>query len=104
MVHAAGLTDKSRSHFDAQRFMEVGKAADPNIATGWLGRHLATVPPQEQPTPCCARIGVSIGALVAHAGGRARRRCRSRTRPTSYIARGARGAPGPQRLALLERD
>ena len=39
----------SRSHFDAQRFMEVGKPGDPTLVTGWLGRHLATVPPM-QPT------------------------------------------------------
>lgn len=41
-VHATGSVDPSRSHFDAQRYMEVGKPADPTIATGWLGRHLAT--------------------------------------------------------------
>lgn len=45
-VHAAGSTDPSRSHFDAQKFMELGT---PNqgapLATGWLGRHLAATPP-----------------------------------------------------------
>ncbi|HLA89080.1 MAG TPA: DUF1501 domain-containing protein [Gemmatimonadaceae bacterium] len=41
-VHGAGLAYSSRSHFDAQRFIEVGKAADLTITTGWLGRHLAT--------------------------------------------------------------
>lgn len=45
VIQGAGLTYNSRSHFDAQRFIEVGKAADPSISTGWLGRHLATVPP-----------------------------------------------------------
>jgi uncharacterized protein (DUF1501 family) len=45
IVHAAGQMDGSRSHFDAQRFMEVGKAADPSIDSGWLARHLATAPP-----------------------------------------------------------
>ena len=44
-VHAAGVTVANRSHFDMQRFIEVGKANDPNVITGWLGRHLATVPP-----------------------------------------------------------
>ena len=42
VVHGAGLSYVSRSHFDAQRFIEVGKANDKNIATGWIGRHLAT--------------------------------------------------------------
>ncbi len=45
VIQGAGLAYNSRSHFDAQRFIEVGKAADPSISTGWLGRHLATVPP-----------------------------------------------------------
>lgn len=45
VIQGAGLTYNSRSHFDAQRFIEVGKAADPSVSTGWLGRHLATVPP-----------------------------------------------------------
>lgn len=43
IVHAAGfmVPSPSRSHFDAQRFIEVGKFNDPTIFTGWLGRHLA---------------------------------------------------------------
>lgn len=45
VTHATGQTNNSRSHFDAQRFMEVGKPADPSVVTGWLGRHLQTVPP-----------------------------------------------------------
>lgn len=53
--HATGLTDATRSHFDAQRFMEVGKSRDPSIGTGWLGRHLASVPP--------TRTGVSLRAI-----------------------------------------
>jgi uncharacterized protein (DUF1501 family) len=42
VVHGAGLSYNSRSHFDAQHFIEVGKAADLSVTTGWLGRHLAT--------------------------------------------------------------
>ena len=41
IVHATGSTDNSRSHFDAQQFMEAGKP-DKALWTGWLGRHLAT--------------------------------------------------------------
>jgi uncharacterized protein (DUF1501 family) len=45
-VHAAGSTDPSRSHFDAQKFMEQGTPNQPApIATGWAARHLlSTVP------------------------------------------------------------
>jgi uncharacterized protein (DUF1501 family) len=46
MVHACGSMDFSRSHFDAQRSMEVGKVQDLSLSTGWLGRHLSTVAPQ----------------------------------------------------------
>lgn len=44
-IHACGLTDGTRSHFDAMHFMEVGKARDPLLATGWLGRHLMNTAP-----------------------------------------------------------
>jgi uncharacterized protein (DUF1501 family) len=47
IVHATGSTDPSRSHFDAQFFMEIGKPGDLNIVTGWLGRHLASRPPMK---------------------------------------------------------
>ncbi|GMW00948.1 MAG: hypothetical protein AMXMBFR84_20850 [Candidatus Hydrogenedentota bacterium] len=47
MVHATGQTDGTRSHFDAMRFMELGKPRDPNIFTGWLGRHLLSSPPTD---------------------------------------------------------
>jgi uncharacterized protein (DUF1501 family) len=61
VVQATGLqTNNSRSHFDAQRFIEVGKPADPTVITGWLGRHLATMPPAK--TGALLRgIGVSSG-------------------------------------------
>jgi uncharacterized protein (DUF1501 family) len=59
-VHATGSIDPSRSHFDAQRYMEVGKPADTTIATGWLGRHLAAVQPMR--TNAGLRgIGISSG-------------------------------------------
>lgn len=58
IVHATGSTDSTRSHFDAQRFMEVGKPADPTIFTGWLGRHIATVAPADPTAPVRA-IGVA---------------------------------------------
>ncbi len=47
VVHGAGLTHNTRSHFDAQHYMELGKAADPTVNTGWLGRHLAMTSPMK---------------------------------------------------------
>ncbi|MFN8574633.1 MAG: DUF1501 domain-containing protein [Gemmatimonadaceae bacterium] len=55
VVHGAGLTYNTRSHFDAQHFMEVGKANDASVNTGWLGRHLATSSP--------ARANASLRAI-----------------------------------------
>jgi uncharacterized protein (DUF1501 family) len=59
-IHAAGQTFVSRSHFDAQRYMEVGKPADVNIVGGWLGRHLSLVPPMRSDAPLRA-LGLSSG-------------------------------------------
>jgi uncharacterized protein (DUF1501 family) len=60
VVHATGSIDTTRSHFDAQRFMEVGKPRDPHIATGWLGRHLASTTPMRTNAPLRA-LGISSG-------------------------------------------
>ena len=60
VVHATGSVDPSRSHFDAQKFIEVGKPRDPSIVTGWLGRHLATVPPLRTDAPLRA-LGFASG-------------------------------------------
>ena len=60
VVHATGQLNVSRSHFDAQRYMEVGKPVDPTIVTGWLGRHLASIPPLN-PTAPLRGIGVANG-------------------------------------------
>ncbi|MDX2131915.1 MAG: DUF1501 domain-containing protein [Planctomycetota bacterium] len=61
-VHATGSHDPSRSHFDAQRFMEVGKPADPTLATGWLGRHLANIDPM-MPGALLRGVGISTGLM-----------------------------------------
>jgi uncharacterized protein (DUF1501 family) len=40
IVHACGSPDPSRSHFDAQDFMDYGAPGNPTIRTGWLNRVL----------------------------------------------------------------
>ena len=40
IVHACGLTNGTRSHFDAMDFMERGTPTNKNTSTGWLTRHL----------------------------------------------------------------
>jgi uncharacterized protein (DUF1501 family) len=60
VVHGTGLVYNTRSHFDAQKFIEVGKAQDVNLVTGWLGRHLATSTPIRTNAPLRA-LGLSNG-------------------------------------------
>ena len=60
VAHATGSVDTSRSHFDAQRYMEVGVPRDSSVATGWLGRHLATSTPLRSTAPLRA-LGLTSG-------------------------------------------
>ncbi len=52
-IQTAGSTDPSRSHFDAMKFIEGGvpnqQAA--SVTSGWLGRHLAAMPPVDPLAP-----------------------------------------------------
>lgn len=60
IVHAAGSPDPTRSHFDAMAFMEQGTPGDKMTGTGWLNRHLQSVP-WESNSPFRA---VGMGPLV----------------------------------------
>lgn len=70
MVHATGAVPNNwtRSHFDAQRWMEVGKPNDASVATGWLGRHLATVTPLN-PNTSLRGIALEQGLIQSLRGG-----------------------------------
>jgi uncharacterized protein (DUF1501 family) len=43
LVHACGTPDESRSHFRAMELMERGVDGDTGPASGWIGRHLASL-------------------------------------------------------------
>src|SRR5579859_7217385 len=45
IVHAAGSPDQTRSHFDAQDFMETGTPGVKITEDGWLNRSLQAMPP-----------------------------------------------------------
>ena len=68
VVHAAGSADQTRSHFDAQRVMEVGRPDDPLLVSGWLGRHLATASPLDAQAPLRG-ISLTDGLVRTLAGG-----------------------------------
>src|SRR5947209_13188316 len=44
IVHAAGSPDATRSHFDAQDFMETGTPGAKGTEDGWLNRSLRNAP------------------------------------------------------------
>jgi uncharacterized protein (DUF1501 family) len=51
-VHACGqAATTSRSHFEAERYLEQGKPDDYTIQSGWLARHLATSAPLRESAP-----------------------------------------------------
>ena len=68
VAHATGSVNTSRSHFDAQRYMEVGKPADARVVSGWLGRHLATSTPLRTTAPLRA-LGLTTGLPQTLSGG-----------------------------------
>ena len=69
VVHACGLKDPTRSHFDAMRFMEAGQGSDaPPLETGWLGRHLQVTAGSESEGVLRA-VGIGAGLQSALVGG-----------------------------------
>ncbi|MBC7527896.1 MAG: DUF1501 domain-containing protein [Chthonomonadaceae bacterium] len=68
VVHATGSVDATRSHFQAQHNMEAGVLDDINLQTGWLGRHLATIPPLQPSAPLRAlSLGYAVPVTLAGA-------------------------------------
>jgi uncharacterized protein (DUF1501 family) len=97
-VHACGLKDSNRSHFDAMHFMEVGMGAPPaNLFTGWLGRHLASTAPAVRDSVLRA-VGISYGLQRTLVGA-------PRTLPINDLGDfgfTGSGATRKQRIAVLE--
>lgn len=69
-VHATGGIpgDWTRSHFDAQTWMEVGVPHDVQMNTGWLGRHLLLSPTYKAGT-LLRGIGLDYGLAETLVGG-----------------------------------
>jgi uncharacterized protein (DUF1501 family) len=47
IVHAVGSPDSTRSHFDAQDYMESGAPGNKSVSDGWLNRYLQSNPEQD---------------------------------------------------------
>jgi len=99
IVQATGQLNNSRSHFDAQRYMEVGKPVDPNLVTGWLGRHLASMPPIKSDA-LLRGIGISNGLQKTLVGAP---KTLPIADPTKFSIGGS-DATQPQRIAFLQGD
>jgi uncharacterized protein (DUF1501 family) len=96
IVHAAGSPDPTRSHFDAQDFMESGTPGVKVTDDGWLNRALQELPPTSRPFApsrsvrrCRAffpaksrRLRSTISTIFPWAERiRTRRRCRTPSKP-----------------------
>ena len=69
IVHACGLKESNRSHFDAMHFMEVGRGYPPaSLFTGWLGRHLAVTAPTVKDA-VLRGVGIGFGLQRTLVGG-----------------------------------
>jgi uncharacterized protein (DUF1501 family) len=83
-VHSCGSPDPSRSHFDAQDYIESGTPGTKATADGWMNRTLAALPGDHQPTEA-----LSLGAVLP--------RILSGSMPVANIPLG-RGAARPMPL------
>lgn len=63
IVHAAAGPYRSRSHFEAQDYLESG--ADHRLTSGWLNRAVAALPPDRRaPTGLALAMGVTVPLLL----------------------------------------
>ncbi len=63
-VHASGSPNNTRSHFDAQDFMETGTPGVKNTADGWMNRLLASLPGDRKPTDAIA-FGATLPRILS---------------------------------------
>jgi uncharacterized protein (DUF1501 family) len=63
-IHAAGSPEPTRSHFDAQRYLESGTPGDDSTADGWMNRLLAVLPGRNRPTDAIS-VGPTLPRILA---------------------------------------
>ena len=64
-IHAAGLTNDTRSHFDAMQYMELGTPESKSTSSGWLARYLQTIEtPQSVIMPAVAAGNLQPTSLI----------------------------------------
>lgn len=65
-IHAAGSPDPSRSHFDAQRYLENGTPGRSTTVDGWMNRLLQALPGPRGPTDAIS-VGPTLPRILAGA-------------------------------------
>jgi uncharacterized protein (DUF1501 family) len=65
IVHAAGSPDPTRSHFDAQDFMESGTPGVKVTADGWLNRAIHSVPAEQKSAFRAIALGPSLPRILS---------------------------------------
>ncbi|MBX3014753.1 MAG: DUF1501 domain-containing protein [Caldilineaceae bacterium] len=96
VIHAAGLTSDTRSHFDAMKYMELGTPGSKSATTGWLTRHLHTSPnlPSQIIMPALAAGSLQPTSLIGSM------EAIGMTSPNSFSFNGHWNYGDPQRAAL----
>ncbi|MFC5474542.1 DUF1501 domain-containing protein [Paraherbaspirillum soli] len=62
-IHASGSPDMSRSHFEAQDFMESGTPGQHNTPDGWMNRMLGSLPSSNSPMQALT-LGESVPRIL----------------------------------------
>ncbi|GAB4451958.1 MAG: DUF1501 domain-containing protein [Armatimonadaceae bacterium] len=62
-IHACGSPDSTRSHFDAQDYMESGAPGNKSVADGWLARAIMACPEDRQKLATPLRAVAMGGAM-----------------------------------------
>ncbi len=65
IVHAAGSPDETRSHFDAQDYMESGTPGVKNTQDGWLNRTVQTESVSQESPFRAVALGTSLPRILA---------------------------------------
>ncbi|MDQ7970594.1 MAG: DUF1501 domain-containing protein [Oxalicibacterium faecigallinarum] len=63
-IHASGSPDSSRSHFDAQAYLESGTPGIKRTQDGWMNRLLAALPAESSPIRAIS-IGPTMPAILS---------------------------------------
>jgi uncharacterized protein (DUF1501 family) len=65
IIHAAGSPDPTRSHFDAQDFMESGTPGVKITADGWLNRAIHALPSEQRSAFRAIALGPSLPRILS---------------------------------------